>query len=121
MDPEQVPVNTFDAFLRDLLYWNLVVRVDEQPDGHHWQLADQADRRLEEIATESSAVAVEHMVYLDHRCDVCGFRRLTRIRDARYVCDECSTTIDQSGVVEISSAPPHNAREQRWRWRRRTA
>jgi len=121
VDPEQVPVKTFDALLRDLLYWGLLVRVEDQPEGHHWQLANQADRRLEEIAAESSAFAVEHMVYLDHRCDVCGFRRLTRVRDARYVCDECAAKLDQPVSAESALTASHNLGEHRWRWWQRTA
>jgi len=113
MDPEQVPVNTFDPILRDLLYWGLLVQVDE-PNGHHWQLAERAERRLDEIAVESSTFAVERMVYLDHRCDVCGFRRLTRVRDSRYVCDECWPRTEPPTHAEGVSAPADKRREHRW-------
>ena len=105
MDPEQVPVTTFDPLLRDLLYWGLLVRVDDA-DGQHWQLAERAERRLDEFAAESRAFAVEHMVFLDHRCGVCGFRRLTRLRDSRYVCDECWSKADQP-IAEPNEVSPN--------------
>jgi hypothetical protein len=48
MDLGQVPVKTFDSRLRELVLGS-PRSVDPQPDGHHWQLVDRADRRLEKI------------------------------------------------------------------------
>ncbi len=95
MDVQNVPIRTFDPLLRDLVYWGLLVRVD-CPGGQRWQLAERAECRLDEIAEESRAVALERMIYLDHRCDVCGFRRMTRVHDSRYVCEECRDNLAQS-------------------------
>jgi ribosomal protein L37AE/L43A len=113
MDPEQAPVNKFDPLLRDLLYWGLLAQVDDV-NGHHWQLAERAELRLDEITAESNAFAIERMVYLDHRCDICGFRRLTRVRDSRYVCDECGARVGQPTPAEREPAPATKRREHRW-------
>ena len=132
MAPEQVPIKTFDPLLRDLLYWGVLVRVDE-PSGTRWQLSERAEERLNEIATESRAFSAERMVFLDRRCGECGLRLLTRLHDARYICDACWSALEQSSATTASTTTPVSApanaisptplREHRWTppWRQRTA
>jgi hypothetical protein len=135
MDPEQVPIKTFDPLLRDLLHWGLLVRA-EDPSGTHWQLAERTEQRLNDLASETRAFSAERMVFLDHSCGECGLRRLTRLRDSRYICDACWNGLSQPSAVEAVSAPapaPEPApigdissnplREHRWNppWRQRTA
>jgi hypothetical protein len=135
MDPEQVPIKTFDPLLRDLLYWGLLVRTEE-PGGGQWQLAARATERLNDIAAETRPFSAERMVFLDHRCGTCGLRRLTRLRDSRYVCDSCWEAAAHSPTVEnpvdtAAATPDTHAvdattsplREHRWTppWRQRTA
>ena len=120
MDAQDVPIRTFDPLLRDLVYWGLLIRVDG-PIGPRWQLAERAKCRLDEIAEESRAVALERMIYLDHRCDVCGFRRMTRVHDSRYVCEECRDNLAQPLQREIverrAERPGEHRRGTPW-WQR---
>jgi ribosomal protein L37AE/L43A len=133
MDPEQVPIKTFDPLLRDLLHWGLLVRAEE-PAGTTWQLSERAAARLNDISAETHAFSAERMVFLDHRCGACGVRRLTRLRESRYICDACwdaaeatpatvTTTTDAPTERTSNVANATALREHRWTppWRQRSA
>jgi ribosomal protein L37AE/L43A len=77
-------IRTFDPLLRDLITWNLV-----KADGDRWELSERAQRRLAELAEASASWPAERTVYMGHRCDRCGARGMTRLREGAYVCDPC--------------------------------
>ena len=112
MESEKIPITTFDPMLRNLIYWDLVARVEE-PSGHEWRLVERARLRLDEIGAEPVS-EVEHMVFFDHCCSLCSFRRLTRLRGSRYVCDECSVKLERPPDTEAAVIPLARTREHHW-------
>jgi len=80
---------TFDALLRTLVTWNLVVP-STGPGRQGWTLSPDAEERLCQL--EQGAIwPAEQLVYFDHRCEVCRIARPTRLLGDRYVCEACRT------------------------------
>ena len=88
MGEEEIPIDTFDAMLRDLVTWDLVVP-DEGDDAQAWHLVERAQQRLGELMIARGPWPAERTVYLDRLCADCGRRQLTWLRDGTYVCDPC--------------------------------
>lgn len=116
MGKEEIPIETFDALLRDLLAWDLVVPSDGD-DGQAWLLAERAQRRLGDLVTPRGPWPAERTVYLDRRCSDCGQRQLTRMRDGRHMCDACW----QKELAQPQDNPTAAALagDRRSRWARR--
>lgn len=93
-------IDAFDPLLRDLLTWGLVTEVPGE-EGPEWHLTANAQRRVSELVRFRGAPPAEHLVYLGRRCAVCGMRRLTRLRDRGYVCEDCTT---ESVEPQVKSA-----------------
>ena len=88
MGEKDIPIDTFDALLRDLVTWDLVVR-GEGDDAQTWRLVARAQQRLGELAIARGPWPAERTVYLDRLCADCGRRHLTWVRDGTYVCNPC--------------------------------
>lgn len=84
LGPNEIPIDNFDALLRDLITWDLVTR-----EGTGWQLVERAQRRMSELAPEVGPWPDEQTVYFDHRCADCGSHTATRLRSGSFVCDPC--------------------------------
>ena len=88
MGEKEIPIDTFDALLRDLVTWDLVVR-GEGDDAQAWRLVARAQQRLGELMIARGPWPAERTVYLDRLCADCLRRHLTWLRDGTYVCDPC--------------------------------
>jgi hypothetical protein len=88
MGEKEIPIDTFDALLRDLVTWDLVVR-GEGDDAQTWRLVARAQQRLGELMIARGPWPAERTVYLDRLCADCGRRHLTWVRDGTYVCNPC--------------------------------
>lgn len=86
--PKDIPVETFDALLRDLVTWDLVVP-GEQGDEEGWQLAPRAKRRLSELTSTRSPWPVERTAYFGRRCADCRRHAPTRLREGVHICEQC--------------------------------
>jgi ribosomal protein L37AE/L43A len=80
-------IETFDALLRDLVTWGLVVRTGKT--RRSWRLVDAAQSRLDVLERHSGPLEADQLVYFDHFCADCHHRTLTRLHDALYLCDAC--------------------------------
>lgn len=90
MREDEIPIETFDAMLRDLLTWRLVVEGDGDDAGTgNWQLVERAQRRLGELSIVRGPWPTERTAYPSRRCAECHQRQLTWLRDGSYVCDPC--------------------------------
>ncbi|MGH9030091.1 MAG: hypothetical protein ACRDV4_10830 [Acidimicrobiales bacterium] len=88
------PIERFDPLFRELVRYGLIER--ETGEGASWSLSDVGRARLDELLGDGgTTVLPEKLVYLSHHCAECHTRALTRLRDGRYLCDAC-----------ISSLPP---------------
>jgi hypothetical protein len=111
----------FNPLLRNLLEADLVVPVDD-PDGRTWQLVQQAQRRLDELAP-GEAPLPEDLVYFDHRCWTCGEQRATYFVGERYLCARCRREEAEAEAVaaaaaealrQAGAAPDERERGRRW-------
>jgi hypothetical protein len=105
-------IETFDALLRDLLTWGLVepVVTDNAAQRTVWQLTGAAQRRLTELAAPLGPCPAHKIVFLDHFCADCQERRLTRLHDGVYLCDDCAAARLEAGADEDpDKAVPVNA------------
>ncbi|MGA3351909.1 MAG: hypothetical protein ABSD85_01825 [Acidimicrobiales bacterium] len=115
MGEKEIPVETFDALLRDLVTWNLVVLVEG--DGPNaWALVPRAQQRLADLTRDRGPWPAERTAYLGRRCADCGKREVTWMRHGEYVCDPCW---QQRLVSTESDQPADLAPSGRTRWRRR--
>jgi hypothetical protein len=90
---DNVPITAFNALLRSLISWELVVRDDG--DGR-WQLTEHAQRQLDAVVPIRPADG-DHD-YIDHICSRCHERHLTRLRGDRYLCIRCERAdLESSG------------------------
>ena len=48
-------------------------------------------------------------MFLDRRCGECGLRLLTRLHDARYICDACWSALNQAPTTAPSTTTPVSA------------
>ena len=71
MGGKEIPIETFDALLRDLVTWDLVVR-GEGDDSQTWRLVARAQQRLGELMIARGPWPAERTVYLDRLCADCG-------------------------------------------------
>jgi hypothetical protein len=109
---KEIPIDTFDALLRDLVTWDLVVP-GEGDDAQAWQLVARAQQRLGELTIARGPWPAERTVYLDRLCADCRRRQLTWVRDGTYVCDPCwqkrlTRAQDEATSVTLAAArrPP---------------
>lgn len=115
--PRDIPIETFDALLRDLVTWNLVVP-EEREGEQGWQLAPAAQRRLSELTRACAPWPVERTAYFGRRCADCGRREPTRLREGAQICESCwQERVARSQVVASPEAEPEPSR--RWMRRRR--
>jgi hypothetical protein len=83
MGEKEIPIETFDALLRDL------VVLSDGDDSQAWHLVARAQQRLGDLAIARGPWPAERTVYLDRQCADCGRRQLTWVRDGTYLCDPC--------------------------------
>lgn len=88
MRDKEIPVETFDALLRDLVTWGLVVPTDGEAD-QGWLLVPRAQERLAQLTRTRGPWPEERTAYLGRRCADCGGREVTWMRHGSYVCDPC--------------------------------
>ena len=121
MEKEEIPIETFDALLRDLLAWDLVVPTGADSDS--WRLVARAQERLEELVITKGPWPAERTVYFDRRCADCGKRQLTWMRDGQHMCDPCWQRRLASPQDEPATVGVVAARNSRWvrRHRQRVA
>jgi hypothetical protein len=113
MGEEEIPIEKFDALLRDLVTWDLVVP-GEGEDAEHWQLVARAQRRLADLAKTRGPWPSERTAYLDRQCADCQHRQLTWVRDGAYVCDPCWQKRLARSQDESAGAVLPAARNPRW-------
>ena len=98
------PIERFDALLRELARFGLVVR-DEGATGIPWALSTEAQTRLGELLMRNDQkVLPEELVYLSHKCADCHRRGLTRLREGRYLCERCAGGTQTPAEVIAPSA-----------------
>ena len=118
MEQEEIPIETFDALLRDLVTWDLVVRGDR--DGAEtWCLVARAQQRLGELATARKPWPPERTAYLGRRCADCHRRQLTWERDGTYLCGPCLEQRLSRALDEPASVTVAEVRGPRWARRHR--
>ncbi len=88
MRDKEIPVETFDALLRDLVTWKLVAPGEGDHEGK-WHLVPRAQQRLEELTKTRGPWPPERTAYLGRRCADCGQRELTWMRLGTYLCEPC--------------------------------
>ncbi len=108
MGEKEIPIETFDALLYDLVTWDLVVQ-GEGDDSQTWRLVARAQQRLGDLAAARGPWPVERTAYLDRRCADCGLRQLTWVRDGTYLCDPCwqdrlTEALDEPTTVALAAA-----------------
>jgi hypothetical protein len=114
----EIPVETFDALLRDLVTWNLVVPVEG--DGQQvWHLVPRAQERLVQLTRTRGPWPAERTAYLGRRCADCGRRELTWMRHGAYVCDPCWQQRDERPDKDRPPSTSPDVRGSRWTRRRR--
>lgn len=118
MGDKEIPVETFDALLRDLVTWNLVVPA-EGDNEETWHLVPRAQKRLEYLTKTRGPWPAERTAYLGRRCTDCGQRELTWMRLGTFLCDPCwqqrlARTEDDMPTPAISAG-----KAPRWSRRRR--
>ena len=115
MEEEKIPIETFDALLRDLATWNLVVPVDVEGDeAETWQLVPRAQHRLVELTKARGPWPAERTAYLGRRCADCGQRELTWMRLGTYLCDTCWQHRLASTEDERPTQVPDSGKLPRW-------
>ena len=110
MGEKEIPIETFDAMLRDLVTWQLVVP-GEGDDAQAWRLVARAQQRLGELMIARGPWPAERTVYLERLCADCLRRQMTWLRDGTYVCDPCwqkrlTRARDESITVVLAAAGP---------------
>ncbi len=113
MGGEEIPIDTFDGLLRDLLAWDLVVP-GEGDDAQSWQLVARAQQQLGVLAIGRGPWPVERTAYLGRRCAHCGGRRLTWLREGSYICDPCLQKRLACAQDEPTSIAAPTPRRPRW-------
>jgi hypothetical protein len=111
---EEIPIDTFDGLLRDLLAWDLVVP-GEGDDAQTWHLVARAQQQLGVLAIGRGPWPAERTAYVGRQCADCRGRRLTWLREGSYVCDPClqkrlACTKDEPTSIAASPTP----RRTRW-------
>ncbi|MGD0942897.1 MAG: hypothetical protein ABR972_01265 [Acidimicrobiales bacterium] len=120
MGDREIPVETFDALLRDLVTWDLVVPVAGD-EARAWHLVPRAQQRLAELTIARGPWPAERTAYLGRRCANCGRRELTWMRFGTYVCDPCwqqrlaRTQDDEPAKAAPAGRGPRWARRHRER------
>jgi hypothetical protein len=115
---KEIPVETFDALLRDLVTWGLVVPADDD-DGRGWLLVPRAQERLAQLTRARGPWPEELTAYLGRRCGDCKSREVTWLRHGAYVCDRCwQRRLARSDDSESDVVPADSSRS-RWGRRRR--
>lgn len=104
---------TFDALLRTVVTWELVVS-DGRPGRDGWQLSAAAEERLCQLE-QRTVWAAEQLVYFDHRCEACRSARPTRLVDGAYLCEHCRQP------PPVATSPAADARRRGLLRRRRAA
>jgi hypothetical protein len=105
-DVARQPIERFDPLLRELARYALVVR--DEADDVSWRLSEAAQARLDELLGHGvEPVLPEKLVYLSHHCADCHTRALTRLRDGRYLCDACASSL--APTPEVVTAPSATA------------
>ena len=113
MGGEEIPIETFDGLLRDLLTWDLVVP-GEGDDAQTWNLVARAQRQLGVLASARGPWPAERTAYLGRQCADCGGRRLTWLREGSYVCDPCLQKRLDCRQDEPTSLASPTPRRPRW-------
>jgi hypothetical protein len=114
MGESEIPIETFDALLRDLVTWNLAVPGDGD-DAQAWHLVARAQQRLGELTANRGPWPAERTAYLGRRCADCGGSQLTWLRDGTYVCDPCW----QKRLTHAEDEPTSVTLDPGPRWARR--
>lgn len=113
MGAQEIPIDTFDALLRNLLSWDLVVP-GEGDDPQAWHLAARAQQRLGVLAMSRQPWPAERTAYVDRQCGDCGRRQLTWLREGTYVCDPCWQKRLARTPDESDSIATPTSRRPRW-------
>jgi hypothetical protein len=113
MGEKEIPIETFDALLYDLVTWDLVVR-GEGDDSQTWRLVARAQQRLGDLAAARGPWPAERTAYLNRRCADCGLRQLTWVRDGTYICDPCWQERLTEAQEEPITVAPAAAKSPRW-------
>jgi len=109
------PIETFDHLLRELAKEGLAGRVEVEGVSS-WQLTDEAQNRLEEIAHQVVRLLPEQIVHLDHTCANCNVRGTTRLHEGLQLCESCLNRSQMGqGILELEPV----AATRRWAWPRR--
>ena len=87
MAGQEIPIETFDALLRSLLTWDLVVP-GEGEDRRNWHLVGRAQERLAALALPQGPWPAERTAYV-RQCADCRSRKLTWLHDGTYLCGPC--------------------------------
>ncbi|MGH8988485.1 MAG: hypothetical protein ACRDXC_07805 [Acidimicrobiales bacterium] len=99
------PIERFDPLLRNLLAWGLVVEAEEGG----WTLRPDVAERLPALARYARGDQPSEVVYFGHLCAGCRSKGLTRLRDGRYLCDECRRAADVAAVATLLPEPDQGA------------
>ncbi|MGH9172078.1 MAG: hypothetical protein ACRD0Z_14615 [Acidimicrobiales bacterium] len=102
-----VPSEALHPLMHSLLTFGLVHRVEDADDGHHWQLTDAAEQRLDHLTAPLDRSAAV-LAYLDHWCARCRQQRLTHLIDGRYLCPDCER-LEREPAMQATARP-----ERRW-------
>jgi hypothetical protein len=100
------PAEAFHPLMHSLLTFGLVRRVEDADGSHHWQLAEAAEKRLDQLS-EPLDRSTAKLAYLDHWCASCRQQRLTHLCDGRYLCPDCERTESEHETVETNVKLPH--------------
>lgn len=87
-----VPVERFDALLRDLVHYDLVT---EEGPGQ-WRLRPAVESRLAQLATGQRAGSTPDL-RIGVSCMGCHALAVTRLHGGRYLCDDCLARTPEHG------------------------
>lgn len=98
-----VPVERFDALLRDLVHYDLVT---EEGPGQ-WRLRPAVESRLAQLAKGQRAGSSPDL-RIGVSCMGCHALAVTRLHGGRYLCDDCLARTPEHGGEEPGDrrAPP---------------
>ena len=98
---DEHPIERFDPLLRNMLAWHLV---EETGEGG-WALRPEVAARLTLLAEYTKGDDASEIVYFGHVCAGCRSNGLTRLRDGRYLCDDCRKGADLAAVATLLPEP----------------
>lgn len=93
-----VPVERFDALLRDLVCFGLVVGNEEG----RWHLRPDVEMRVGVLAA-SQRPAGAPVVHFGTTCARCHATRVTRWHEGQYLCEACNRDGGDAEIVDAGS------------------